>query len=160
MSAQSETAKALHYGLKRWRAMGRFLFDGELEIDNRLGGGDAFLGSAFHGGVRLSASDHSLFNQRGKNEVVVRQHSDHLPFRRRRRRVDRVLRGKAHQAFDAVGLRRAGHAEGNAHVVRGRAVEHGDALHTHKNFKVPRNSSGGVGDQTNDELAGPREKQG
>ncbi len=36
MSAQSETAKALHYGLKRWRAMGRFLFDGELEIDNLI----------------------------------------------------------------------------------------------------------------------------
>lgn len=34
MSAQSETAKALNYGLKRWRAFNRFLYNGELEIDN------------------------------------------------------------------------------------------------------------------------------
>lgn len=36
MAPQSETAKALNYGIKRWRAFNRFLFNGELEIDNLI----------------------------------------------------------------------------------------------------------------------------
>jgi transposase len=36
MSPRSETATALNYGLKRWRAFNRFLYNGELEIDNLI----------------------------------------------------------------------------------------------------------------------------
>lgn len=36
MSQHSETAKALYYGIRRWRAFNRFLFNGELEIDNLI----------------------------------------------------------------------------------------------------------------------------
>jgi len=36
MSGRSDTATALNYGLKRWRAFNRFLYNGELEIDNLI----------------------------------------------------------------------------------------------------------------------------
>lgn len=36
LSRQSEMAKAFHYGIKRWRAFNRFLYDGQLEPDNLI----------------------------------------------------------------------------------------------------------------------------
>lgn len=36
MSPRSETATALNYGLRRWRAFNRFLYNGALEIDNLI----------------------------------------------------------------------------------------------------------------------------